>query len=123
MNNDKSKPFDLEAAKRGEPVEYFHRSAVWTEAEFVAVNRAGRNVVVYKDPNSAFSWSPIFAEDDDLRMAPKKVTVRYRVALLVRVGGTPWTETANGPESEKRIADHPCFYEWITEWQEAEISE
>jgi hypothetical protein len=114
------KPFDLEEAKRGEPVEYFHRSAVWTEAEFVAVNRAGRNVVVYKDPNSAFSWSPIFAEDDNLRMVAKKVTVRYRVAIFGD-GESRWPVAAS-EEDVVSIPKNRYFIEWIhTDWQEVEI--
>ncbi|SOD42420.1 hypothetical protein [Nitrosovibrio sp. Nv4] len=123
MNNDKSKPFDLEAAKAGNPVEYCNKGGVWTEAEFVAVNRAGRLVVVFKSPDTN-TWMPIFAEEDDLRMAAKKVTVRYRAYLWKDKDGSirpGITDPKKMPYANPEMGEE--FIEWIhRDWQEAEIT-
>ena len=69
------KPFDLEAAKRGEPICFLDQLKNIQSATLVGVTTLGNPVVELRN-GSVFDTFP-----NSLCMAPKKVTVRYRIGL------------------------------------------
>jgi hypothetical protein len=125
-----SKPFDLAAAQRGEPVEVLYNGADvvnkpdnfqahpagWLPASFIGSLSDGK--VLVEDSKGCVH----FATDEFLRMTPKKVTVRYRnykclagAKLLVGVvnESEPW------PYQLEKMT---WFNGWIhTEWQTVEV--
>ena len=112
------KPFDLEAAKAGEPVEVFFRAtSAWEPVHFVGMDKHAQSVFQRERDGVMF---PI-TDRAILRMAPKKVTVRYRVAAIdsgqdIR---PMCVETEYGATN---LQKNPLFVEWLTDWQEAEIT-
>ncbi|HEX7906794.1 MAG TPA: hypothetical protein VF534_01695 [Paraburkholderia sp.] len=64
------KPFDLDAAKRGEPIQVLYRDQ-WIDAYFVGVSKTGHIVAEGDYASGQFStWG-----GDNVRMAPRKRTV------------------------------------------------
>jgi hypothetical protein len=115
------KPFDLEAAKRGEPIEC-DGAVRCVEAHFVGVSNDGRPVVQVNGINFGSPFIPYYGE---LRMAPKTLTVRYRNYLMREEDGNVSVCTANdlyGHSSPATIEMGYGFIKWIhTDWQTAEI--
>lgn len=109
--------FDIEAARRGEPVERIY-GAGWQAVEFVAQ---------WNDTDAicrvlGSDW-PQLVPLECLRMAPKKIKVRYRVALLKYEGCNPYTRTADSEEKAENWESFPPFIRWLTDWQEAEVEQ
>jgi hypothetical protein len=114
------KPFDLEAAKRGEPIE-FDGAVRCVEAHFVGVSNDGRPVVQVSDVNFG---SPFIPYHGELRMAIKTVTVRYRAYIFKSFSGVMVATLNNciGYKTPEQIEVQSGFLCWIhTEWQTAEI--
>ncbi len=112
------KSFDLEAAKRGEPVEFYSEIGDWLPIHFVGASRHGLPVL-----QLGGEFHPrAYADTTTLRMAAKKVTVRYRVAVLNAIGsGLLYLETvSNGAEAED-MSNRPDFIQWADSWREVEI--
>src|SRR5687768_14106231 len=110
-----SKPFDLEAAKRGEPVEIM-LDPTWVPVHFVGIDGQGHPVVQRLGDGPVFSVSQL-----RLRMAPKKVTVRYRVAAFLDVSNEPYPAIVDNQhlaDAWERVAN---FKQWLTDWKKAEI--
>ena len=108
-----SNEFNLERAKAGEPVVYPSGGPV----KFIGISSSG--YIVVEDSGGYF----VAHEESELRMAPKKVKVRYRVGVVRRESGDLQPTLANDDWSETIISNHPGFVEWITDWQEAEVTE
>jgi hypothetical protein len=109
-----SNAFDLEKAKTGKPVEHrVNLSGNWEQVHFVGeaidgtpVIQVGRNV---------------FACDEAyLRMAPKKVKVRYRVALFSDNGET-WPGVTTSEAIAESWPSKKTFQCWLHAWKEAEV--
>jgi hypothetical protein len=64
------KPFNLEAARRGEPVVYVGHGAM-AEARFYGESAGDRYFIVERSLGGG-AWNLIYAEAHELRMAPKK---------------------------------------------------
>jgi hypothetical protein len=106
------KPFDLEAAKRGEPIERRINGA-WEKCHFVGLD-ANSYTVIHTARDGIFCEATTY-----LRMAPKTVTVRYRVALCQGPHDQYVMAVQEGdPEPQLRACG---FIEWLGEWQTAEI--
>lgn len=93
------KPFDLEAAKRGERVQYRNEVGFWLDAHFVGVTAIGLPVVQV----NGCSVVKMVCDDEDVRMAPKKVTWNCRILVrdgqpFLSKGAYPieWTESLSG---------------------------
>ena len=114
------KPFDLEAARRGEPIEYSHLIKKWVPCTFVALSKLGDALV-----NTDLHPDTIHAHTTVLRMAPKTVTVRYRNYLIREAVGAASVcavSDLDGYPSPEMIETGFDFIKWIhTEWQVAEI--
>jgi hypothetical protein len=94
------KPFDLEAAKRGEPIHVLF-DGTWTDAHFVGMNRIGHVVTEGTYQCGAFAtWTT-----GSVRMAPKKRTVYVNLYAqenpLCRGKGQfgVWHDTADAAEA------------------------
>ena len=114
------KPFDLDAAKAGELIEHFS-GLHWNTAHFVGVSLSGNVVVEARSPSG--EWRrPEGVLSDQLRMAPKKVTVRYRVAILIATGSKLLypEPVSNGAEAED-MSNRPDFIQWADSWKEIEV--
>jgi len=111
------KPFSFEAAKAGEPVELQSAgTATWEPCHFVGRSSAGAAVIERGDRSGILEIS-----QERLRMAAKKVTVRYRVAVT-RQNGWPSPVIAQTNEQVGNISASAMFVQWIhTDWQEVEI--
>jgi hypothetical protein len=106
------KPFDLEAAKRGEPILRLI-TGEWERCYFVGLDANGYPVI-HTVIDTICRQPP-----DSLRMAPKTVTVRYRVALCQGPHDQYVMAVQEGdPEPQLRACG---FIEWLGEWQTAEI--
>jgi hypothetical protein len=114
-----SNAFDIEKAKAGEPIEYNSAGGRWVAAHFVG---ATLNVkpVIQRDPGHH-----IFAcEESELRMAPKKVKVRYRVEAYKDIETGEIKPFISSPhEDGVRWSGSKTFVEWLTEWLEAEVEQ
>jgi len=113
------KPFDLEAAKRGEPVVMFFRgTSAWEPVHFVGMDSHGQCVFQRKKEGSLFAGM----DPSILRMAPKTVTVRYRVAIMRnKQNGYIYPEAVSNGEMTEEISNLPDFFKWACDWQTAEI--
>lgn len=113
-----SNEFDLEKAKAGEPVEYLG-STEWEACKVLGASESSGNLlVVERITRNGFRLA--YAKPDDLRMVPKKVRVRYRVALKKRADGGYYTMTE---EEDYRTGQESArnFVCWLTDWTDAEI--
>lgn len=113
-----SKPFDLEAAKRGEPVEInFMPSADWEPVHFVGLDKIGLPVF------QRVECGPMFSVRNSaiLRMASKKVTVRFRPYLQELASGGLFVFNAHNDQEATSAKNDAKFRGWLTDWQEAEI--
>ncbi|SEO79089.1 hypothetical protein [Nitrosovibrio sp. Nv6] len=107
-----SKPFDLEAAKAGEPIEFKTENGI-VPADFIGTH--GHEIVIY----SKNGYVPV--DECNLRMAPKKITVRYRVGLIADgTGFYPFLISTE--QAEQFHGGDSRFREWLTDWQEVEIT-
>jgi len=105
------KPFDLEAAKRGEQVCYPSGSPV----HFIGVSSTEHPVV--EDSQGFFT----VCSQNQLRMAPKKVTVRYRVGAWKDKGGIVHPLIVEDVDAQDGAEIGSQFLYWISGWQTAEI--
>src|SRR6185437_5946156 len=106
----KMKPFDLEAAKRGEPIEYL-AVGYWVPCSFIGATSLQYPVIEQKDGSVFETFG------SRLRMAPKKVTVRYRVALCQGPHDQYVFAVKDGdPEPSSRGCG---FIQWLCDWQTA----
>ena len=121
-----SKPFDLEAAKRGEPVEIYQPSGdYWHPVIFVGIRKSGRVLLDSRDGYLAFDV-PGYKVNDSLRMAPKKAARQYRRFKRNLHDGTILIDVLNSrgiiysdPHDLERSS---IFAGWIDfEWQTVEI--
>jgi hypothetical protein len=105
--------FDLEAAKRGEPIEY-QEAYGWVEIKFI-----GEWYGDYIVCSVPWSYKPETVLKDFVRMAKKRERRKYRVALIKHGG----TITADSYPQEKDIeaSEYGAFCKWLTDWQEYEI--
>ena len=112
------KPFDLDAAKRGNPIEVLDARA-WKPAYFVGLSFAGVPFI-QKILGSGRATAAFECPESDLRMAPKKVTVRYRVALC-QGAHDKYVMAVQDSEQDPRL--RACgFIDWLdADWQEVEI--
>jgi hypothetical protein len=107
--------FDIEKARAGEPVERIY-GARWQQVEFVA--QWNDQEAICRIPEHDF---PQLIPLECLRMATKKVKVRWRIALI----GSGLTLIAND-EGHERVLERGEwgeFKQWLTEWQEAEVEQ
>lgn len=116
-----SNEFDLEKARAGELVEYLG-SREWEACKVLGVSESPGNLFVVERVNRN-GFRLAYAKADDLRMAPKKARLRYRIALCkygpefypVAVGSNDAAFKMENVNSE--------FVEWIhADWQEVEIT-
>lgn len=109
--------FDIEAAKRGEPVE-FRSSATntWEPCHFIGASKESHPVVQLGE--SIFE-----VKSNYLRMASKKIKVRYRVAAMRDSDGSAYTLSANTEGQVSNVQGLSNFIEWLTDWQEAEVEQ
>jgi hypothetical protein len=80
------KPFDLEAAKKGDAVLCLDGSGRWVTTKFHGLSAGGKRLVVERDLGAGI-WNLVYAKADDLCMAPKKVTWYCR--HFIDGGGVP----------------------------------
>jgi hypothetical protein len=111
---ERSKPvtFDLEAAKRGEPIEYLEAYG-WVEIKFIG--SWTDDAVVCQVP---WNDKPEIVPVNKIRMGKK--VARYKVGLF-KAGNYLWTDSADYESDLKKFEEHDHFVEWITDWQEYEI--
>lgn len=88
-----SKPFDLEAAKRGEPIEFQSLAGGWTRAHFVGISLGGIPIIQHYNGGDL----EIVPYTHLLRMAPKKRTVY----VILAAKGYGW-QIREDEESAKR---------------------
>jgi hypothetical protein len=117
-----SNAFDIEKAKAGEPVECQSLDGQWYPCDFVGMLRGGKAAVIqYRNTDS---WRGVAISE--LRMAPKKVKVRYRNYKLCDAVAAGVSMIVDGPgwETPEAIEKKSWFRGWIhTDWQEAEIEQ
>jgi hypothetical protein len=112
------KPFDLEAAQRGEPIEYLIFDK-WVKARFLGLGARGTGspIIEYQTKNNEHIC--YVHESSQLRMAPGTVAVRYRVALCQGPHDQYVMAVQEGdPEPQLRACG---FIQWLSDWQTAEI--
>lgn len=63
--------------------------------------------------------SPQWFEETEYRVKPK--AIRYRVALLNKSNGWPYTIAINIPSEEQRTKEWSHFDRWLTDWIEVEV--
>ena len=116
------RPFDLAAAQRGEPIEYKYGS-YWINAHFVGCLSNGCLAVELMDQKypEAPALRCLSLDDPGIRMAPKKVTVRYRVGLFMNDSGRPYTLTAEDEDDEDHFSHKTFFVAWDGDWRVAEV--
>lgn len=109
--------FDIEKAMAGEPVERIY-GAGWQQVEFVAQwneLEAICRVPEYDNPQLV----PL----ECLRMAPKKVKVRYRVAVF-GAEGRYWPVIVKDEAHAENTNCNTYFVSWAHQgWQEAEVEQ
>jgi hypothetical protein len=109
--------FDLEAARRGEPIEYLEAYG-WVEIKFIGA--WADDAAVCQVP---WNDTPEIVPVSKIRMAKKREIVRYRVALL-QSEAFPFASTCNethGP-TPPEFENWKHFIKWIHhDWQEYEI--
>lgn len=113
--------FDLERAKAGEPM--LCKNSYWKHsAHFVGLSVEGIPVVQRDDGIKGYS-DPFVCSVEDLNMAPKKVTVRYRnYAYKSSSTGKLCMSVIHHELDVAETESSSDFVAWIhTEWQTAEI--
>jgi hypothetical protein len=117
-----SRPFDLAAAQRGELIEYNAFGPEWETAKFLGTSASPRDERIVIERVNRNGFELCYAKPSDLRMAPKKVTVRYRVAVLSNSDGSCFTRSSNTDMDATEIMERHNFVQWIhNEWQVAEV--
>ncbi len=106
--------FDLEAAKRGDPIECLEAYG-WLEVKFIGPWDAG-SVVCAVD----WSYKPEVVLMSKLRMAKKREVVRYRICLK-EGSNNHYCWLVNSEDDSKNTEHDLNFIQWITDWQEYEI--
>ncbi|SEN72537.1 hypothetical protein SAMN05216404_106198 [Nitrosospira multiformis] len=109
-----SNEFNLERAKAGEPVE-FRTANGYVKVQFVGMH--GPDAVIYWQ----YGYTPV--DPQELRIAPKKVNVRYRVAVMKNNQGDFYTIVANHDDEAELIKGWTNFKRWLSDWQEVEVTE
>jgi hypothetical protein len=106
--------FDIEKARAGEPVEYRGAGSRWVAVHFVGLSMDG-------SPTIQTGVRTIFScYESELRMAPKKVKVRYRVGIFSELGDT-WPAVTNSDRTAALWEKTDSFKGWLTEWKETEV--
>jgi len=111
-----SNEFNLERAKAGEPVEYKISTGKCEFAHFIGTAIDGAPVI-------QIGRRVFLCDESELRMAPKKVKVRYRLALIDAFIAGPRVIAANTDHEAAQCAVRGDFMEWLTDWIETEITE
>src|SRR5687768_9032638 len=115
-----SNEFDLERARAGEPVESWHPNG-WMPVRFIGVWSDNEAVC------EVSGWNlPKIVPFVQLRMAPKKVQVRYRNYMLSDIVHSSVGVLVDkfGGDTPEDLEKRPWFRGWIhTEWQETEVTE
>ena len=109
--------FDLEAAKRGEPVEC-EEAYGWVAVRFIGPWDSESAVCAVD-----WSYKPEIVLISKLRMAKKKEGLLYRLCILTEYGdsGEHYVYAATDRSSESRYENLGSFVKWLTDWQEYEI--
>lgn len=109
--------FDLEKAKAGEAVEWVIVGG-YAPVDFIGMH--GSWVIVY---SARLGYIAVDAEE--LRMTPKKVTVRYRLCVLkdIRDSGRLYIHSTNDRDGDFDWELLGNFVSWLTDWQTAEVTE
>lgn len=113
-----SKPFDLEAAKRGEPVEFKYGSVSWEKAYFIGPSNISKDEMVIEVRDMVRYANPSL-----LRMAPKTATLRYRVGALESHGGEVFPVVFSNDVQALEAAESDGFRGWLADWQIAEVAQ
>lgn len=113
--------FDLERAKAGEPIIY-QAYEKWVKAKFHGSSAAGHYLVIEHSVGEGM-WKLGYASKHELRMAPKKVKGRYRVAVMKHGHGGFYTINANNDDEAEAIRGWTNFVRWLTDWIEIEVTE
>jgi hypothetical protein len=112
-----SNEFDLERAEAGEPVESWYPHG-WAPVRFIGTwsdKEAVCEVSGYNIPKTV----PLV----QLRMAPKTLKVRYRVAAMKNNHGDLYTVAVNHDDEAEIVNKWTNFIRWITDWIEVEVTE
>jgi hypothetical protein len=108
--------FDLEAAKRGEPIEY-QEAYGWTEIKFIGA-WTDDSVVCQVPWNDKPEIVPI----SKIRMVEKKDVLFYRIAVMAHESAYYLVPAMTG-KNVVDIEESPVFLEWIhKDWEMAEIT-
>ncbi len=108
--------FDLEAAKRGEPIEY-QEAYGWVEIPFIGVWDAEH--VVCKAP---WNDKPELVPTSKLRIVKKKEILFYRVAVMAH-GSSYYLVPAMTGKNVAEIEENMYFVEWIhRDWEMVEVT-
>jgi hypothetical protein len=114
--------FDIEKARAGEQVEFDMEEGRWVPAHFIGASDEGYMVIQHQIIGSTRMTSAFCCNPRNLRMAPKKVKVRWRVALF-----SDNDETWPGVTTSEAIAESwpskKTFKCWITDWIETEVEQ
>jgi hypothetical protein len=117
-----SNPFDFDKAKAGEPVEYDISGGRLVPAHFIGVSAEGYMVIQHKITDSTKMTTAFCCKESELRMAPKKVKVRYRVGIFSELGDT-WPAVTNSDKTAALWEKTDSFKGWIMGWREAEVDQ
>jgi hypothetical protein len=110
------RPFDLEAAKRGEGVELVQSDGTKTCCHFIGVD-SSQSIVI----DSPYTGLPILINPERLCMAPKNVTVRYRVCAWKAIYETEITTLSTSESNSVHIENSVMFRGWLDDWKTAEV--
>jgi len=64
---------------------------------------------------------PAFGDDEEFRLAPKTVKVRWRVYAMDCPTSGKWTTTADNDKEARDAEADERFGGWLGPWQEAEV--
>ena len=109
--------FDLEAAKRGEPVEC-QEAYGWVAVRFIGPWDSESAVCAVD-----WSYKPEIVLISKLRMAKRKEVLNYRLGVLVDARDSVKHYVFTAIEREKNFSYEKMgnFVKWIGDWQEYEI--
>lgn len=116
MNN----KFDIDRAKAGEPVELNNGFSNWVPAHFVGPSSLTKEQVIVEAEGCV-----LYAHLCVLRMASKKIKVRYRVYLRMSPSlGRIVPDIARDDGRVMNVQECDDFIKWIhTDWQEVEVEQ
>lgn len=121
-----SNAFDIEKAKAGEPVECLWHG-VWVRANVIGRSLSHGDFLVDLWSYQTQRWeTPARVTTEKLRIAPKKVKVRYRNYKLCDAVAAGVSMIIDGPgwETPEVIEKKSWFRGWIhAEWQVAEVEQ